>query len=64
MLGSLIKDEMHQKFFLMLTKSWFQNIKRDIKCLSGKSPFIQVLHQKIRVGGGGGEAKIMENNLT
>ena len=41
------KDQMHQKFFLMLTNSMFENIKRGKKWSLSKSPSIQVLHADI-----------------
>ena len=46
------KDQMHQKIFIMLTKSMFENGKRGKKYLSSKLPSIQVLHQQIKGGWG------------
>ena len=43
------KFKMHQKIFLILTKSMFKNIKHGIKWSSSKSPFIQVLRLRLQV---------------
>ena len=44
------RDQMPQKFFPLLTKSMFENLKRGIKLSLIMSTSIQVLHQQIMGG--------------